>query len=463
MRINTNIAALRAAYQVDRTDKQVSSSIGKLSSGSKLTDIKENPVGASLSVKMKTQIRNLDRAQQNTNDGISVIETAEGALAEVESMLQRINELAVQGASDSYTDSDREAIMKEINQIRDEIDRVSTDTDFNTKALLDGTFERKTYTNNIYTEITSLSDTVEAGDYVVGYLNTATKTTLSLNTISAGNIPDGSFTINGATVSLSSTDSLSDVYDKMSKAAEKTGLDLSYTGSMTTSLNITFTEKEYGSDKRISVSASDEMEAKLGFTEQRGLDSQVTLSTTPPSKLTSAATCTVSGRDFVIKDANGVEIKVKMNDKVSNIGTSPALIQIGVTDVGPMVVQIGANEYQELDIEIPRVDTETLGLDKIRAYTSTGAGEAITITLNAIDKVSAIRSKLGAYQNRMEHSVSTLAVTEENMTASYSRIADVDMAKEMTQYTTYNVMAQAATSMLAQANQMGDKVLQLLQ
>ena len=132
MRINTNIAALRSCYQLHETDEKVSASLSKLTSGNKLINIKDNPVGASLSVKMKTQIRNLDRASQNTSDGISVIETAEGALAEIQSMLQRINELAVQGASDSYTDEDRESIMAEVNQIKEGIDRISNDTNFNT-------------------------------------------------------------------------------------------------------------------------------------------------------------------------------------------------------------------------------------------------------------------------------------------------------------------------------------------
>lgn len=466
MRINTNVAALRACYQLNSTDSRLSTSLEKLSSGNKLLDIKENPVGASLSVKMKAQIRNLDRATQNTNDGISVVETAEGALTEIQSMLQRLNELAVQGATDTYSDDDRVAIMDEIEQIRDEIDRVARDTDFNTQTLLDGTFSRRTFSAVDYAEITYVSTTVAAGNYMIMYQDTATQATLSFASLTDGNIPNGSFEINGAKVELSENDSLQDVYEKLVKAGDKTDISISYTGSLTSDAVFTFTQKGYGSAETIDISAGTDMAAALGLAAEKvsvaGQDGTADLYiNTDTSLFKASAVCTVSGREVTVKDFEGFEMKIQIGD---NIGTTDARrISLGVTDVGPMTIQVGANEYQELDIEIPKVSSETLGLDKINALTSRGCGEAITIANNAIGRISEIRSSIGAYQNRMEHTISTLEITEENMTASLSRIEDVDMADEMTKYTTYNVMTQAATSMLAQANQMADKVLQLLQ
>lgn len=473
MRINTNVAALRACYQLNSTDSKLSTSLEKLSSGNKLLDIKENPVGASLSVKMKTQIRNLDRATQNTNDGISVVETAEGALSEIQSMLQRINELAVQGASDTYGDDDRTAIMDEIEQIRDEIDRVSEDTDFNTQTLLDGTFARRTYSAVKYADITYVSETVKAGNYIILYQDTATQATLSLAELSEGNIPNGSFEINGATVRLSENDTLQDVYEKLVEAGDKTDISVSYfPESLTQSTIFTFTQKGYGSAETIDISASKEMAAALGLASeevsvagQDGTAEVYNYEEDPDSLFKKSTLCNVSGREITIKDFDGFEMKIQITAEIEKDPnpTAEKKLTFGVTDVGPMTIQVGANEYQELDIEIPKVSSETLGLDKINALTARGCGEAITISNDAINRISEIRSSIGAYQNRMEHTISTLEVTEENMTASLSRIEDLDMADEMTKYTTYNVMTQAATSMLAQANQMADKVLQLLQ
>ena len=474
MRVNTNVAALRACYQLNSTDSKLSTSLEKLSSGNKLLDIKDNPVGASISVKMKAQIRNLDRATQNTNDGISVVETAEGALIEIQSMLQRLNELAVQGASDTYSDDDRVAIMDEMEQIRDEIDRVAKDTDFNTQTLLDGTFSRRTFSAVNYADITYTSNTVPAGNYTITYRDDAEKAELSLAALTDGNIPNGSFNINGALVELSENDSLQEVYEKLVKAGDKTDISVSYTGSLTSSATFTFTQNEYGSAETIDISTSEEMAAELGLADKQvsvaGKDSTVRLEVNNNSLFTGSAVCTVSGREITVKDFNGFEMTIKINDNIESQPDDPTWdpkgqkeINLGVTNVGPMTIQVGANEYQELDIEIPEVSAETLRLDKINALTSRGCGEAITISNAAINRISEIRSSIGAYQNRMEHTVSSLEITEENMTASLSRIEDVDIADEMTRYTTYNIMTQAATSMLAQANQMADKVLQLLQ
>lgn len=467
MRINTNIAALRTVYQLSSTDDKLSTSLKKLTSGNKLVDVKENPVGASLSVKMKTQIRNLDRAAQNTSDGISVVETAEGALSEMQSMIQRINELAVQGASDSYTDQDRVSIMSEMEQIRQEIDRVSTDTDFNTKTLLDGSLSRKTFTQTSMAKVSYVSDSVKEGMYRLVYEDTAQKAQLSTAAVAAADLPEGSISINGAAVKIQDGDTLTDVYEKLVEAGEKVGVTVAYTGSLTGSAAFSFTQDEYGSSYLVEIKTSEEMANAMGLSGETvsaaGQDGTVvSLNTDGTTSLfAGSATYTVSGREIKVKDYNGFEMKIDIQENI----TPGDRIQVaaGVTDAGSMTIQVGANEYQELEIDIPRTNASTLGLDKIKGYTSTGCQNAITISQDAISQISAIRSKLGAYQNRMESTVASLEVTEENMTASLSRIEDVDIAEEMTHYTTYNVMTQAANSMLAQANQLPDRVLQLLQ
>lgn len=456
MRINTNIAALRTTYQLGRTESMLNTSLQKLSSGNKLVDIKENPVGASLSVKMKTQIRNLDRASQNTSDGISIVTTAEGALAEIESMIQRINELAVQGANETFADDDRQGIMDEINQLNDEIDRISRDTDFNTKTLLDGNLQRRTYSDRVEANVTAIEEGVPAGEYTFTCDNSATQATQTVTGFAEPNTITGSIYLNGAQIQLEEGDTLTDIYNKFMQAGDKTGISVELD---TANPSIKCTQTLYGSNRFVKIEANEYVANELGIQKETityGTDSVVTIDR-DNSDFSNNASWTADGREITFRDANDFEFTVNVE------GENPDTYTIGVTDIGPMVIQVGANEYQELNIEIPKINSETLGLSKIRAYTADGAGEAITIANNAIARVSEIRSSLGAYQNRMEHTVETLDLTEENMTASLSRIEDVDIADEMTKYTTYNVMSQAATSMLAQANQLPDKVLQLLQ
>ena len=170
MRINTNIIALTACNSLSTASKRTSQSIEKLSSGYKINSVRDNPVGSALSAKMKSQLKNLEKATQSTADGISVIETAESVLAEAQSMVQRMRELCVQGANDTYTDDDRASIMSEISQLRTEIDRVSESTDFNTKKLLNGDLGRKSYTNISGVDVSYISTDVAAGEYEIQML-----------------------------------------------------------------------------------------------------------------------------------------------------------------------------------------------------------------------------------------------------------------------------------------------------
>ena len=147
MRINTNMSALRSCYQLNRANNRLSASLEKLSSGYKINSAEDNPVGAGMSQKMKTQLRGLDRAVQNASDGISVVETAEGALNEVTDMIQRMRQLAVQGANGTMSAQDRQSLMDEISQLKDEINRISSDTEYNTRGLINGELSRRTYTN----------------------------------------------------------------------------------------------------------------------------------------------------------------------------------------------------------------------------------------------------------------------------------------------------------------------------
>ena len=269
MIINHNISALNTYRQLSINTNMQSKSLEKLSSGLRINRAGDDAAGLAISEKMRSQIRGLQMASKNAQDGISLIQTAEGALNEAHAILQRMRELAVQSANDTNTDADRAELQKEIQQLIDELDRIADDTEFNTQKLLDGTFTGK-------------------------------------------------------------------------------------------------------------------------------------------------------------------------------------------------VIHIGANAAQKLDIAIDGASSTDLGVDGIDISTQGGADSAITTIDAAIEKLSGIRSQLGAYQNRLEHTINNLNNAAENLQAAESRIRDVDMAKEMMEFTKQNILSQAATAMLAQANQTPQLVLQLL-
>lgn len=456
MRINTNIIALTACHNLSIADKDASSSIEKLSSGYKINSSKDNPVGAALSAKMKSQIRNLNKASQSTADGISVIETAESVLAETQSMVQRMRELCVQAANDTYTDQDRVSIMAEIDQLRTEIDRVSEDTDFNTKKLLNGDLGRKSYTNIAGVDVSYVSTDVNAGEYEVHILNQATQAQYTSGTVTGG--VKGSVSINGVNVEISEFDSADEIYEKIRDAADKSGITVTDNNGA-----YEYVSTRYGSKYGIEIKCDDaDMRASLGLSSSQtsayGTDIEVSMVSSSTSKFSPNSTASCDGNKVVITDNNGFMIRIDVGENIEG-----DRIIAHVTNIGSMTVQIGANEGQDIDIDIPRVNCEMMELDDILAYTSAGAEAAITICDEAIEYISEVRSRIGAYQNRMEHTQASQDSTTENLTSALSRMIDVDMAEEMTNYTTQNVITQAATSMLAQANQLGDKVLQLLQ
>lgn len=514
MRINHNISALKANNQLARTNSQLDRSLEKLSSGFRINSAADDSAGLAISQKMKTQISGLDQASRNGSDGISVIQTAEGALVEVESMLQRMRELAVQSANGTYTTDDRLAIQSEIDQLNQEITRISKTTEFNSMTLLDGNIDRKSYSSNNNVNLVSLSDTVAVGDYTIVVEQDARQAvilgdessfngagTAAVETVN--NTQTGSININGESVKVNAGDTLDEVFTKIRDAGDNVGISVfavasGATPSTTTNLDLAgytsttwadntrlaFVSRDYGSNQKVEIYCDDpELSTLLGLSPSKamanGYDAKATLNYA--SQFDNTATVSVKGNKVSISDRNNFEMVAevapgtvstvfddyKVDDTAVTAPNTPVLnyksVTISVLDAGPMDLQIGANEGQTMSVRIPKVDPSTLGIDKINIGTADGAQEAIQLLDTAINQVSAIRSKLGAYQNRLEHSISNLDVTQENMTESLSRIEDVDMAEEMASYTQKNVLAQAGTSMLAQANQRPQTILSLLQ
>ncbi len=518
MRINHNISALKANNQLTKTNSLLDQSLEKLSSGYRINSAADDSAGLAISEKMRTQISGLDQASRNASDGISVIQTAEGALVEVESMLQRMRELAVQSANGTYTTDDRIAIQSEIDQLNEEITRISKTTEFNTMTLLDGNIDRKSYSSNNNVALVSLSDSVDVGQYNVTITEDARQAVLVGNITdftgltADGKIPDspvslvGTVNINGETVKIEKDDTMDDVFAKIQEACDNVGINVFASSSATattgsadmagfvpktlaTTDRLVFVSRNYGSSQSVEVFCDNEnLCGLLGLTiagaKSNGIDAQADIITTAPSQFNKTATISVDGNKVTVSDSNDFKMVFEVapgttgttfdDTTIPDATTAPTqgvidtpggdeTVIVSVLDAGPMDLQIGANEGQTMAVRIPEVTPATLGVDKINIGTAAGAQEAITLLDTAINTVSAIRSKLGAYQNRLEHSISNLDTTSENMTESLSRIEDVDMAEEMANYTQKNVLAQAGTSMLAQSNQRPQTILSLLQ
>lgn len=391
MKICYNTQAMIANNALTRNDDRLSQSLQKLSSGLKIVDAKDNPAGMAMGKKMNAQIKGIGVASQNSSDAISVIETADGALAEVHDILQRMNELAVKASTGTMGDVDRATVEEEIKQLKQEITRIAEDTQFNGQTLLNGNFDLKGYTSSADAKVGYYSDGVTSGTYTIS--------NLEVEFDGEGNI-------------------------------------------ITDPLNPDLIED---------------------------FDPVITGAT--PAFPDDAAVTSVHGNTIKITSAAdpSFEINVKIEpfkDATGNIiaGTKTfSNLTLDITGIGAMTMQIGSNEGQTLDIRISTISLDEMGLKDLSVADQASAVDAIDSISGAIQYISTARSRLGAYQNRLEHSISSLDITSENMTAAYSRIMDVDMAEEMTEYTTIQVISQASMSMLAQANERPAQVLQLLQ
>ncbi len=472
MRINHNISALKACNILGKTGNALDKSLERLSSGFRINRAADDAAGLAISEKMKTQIAGLEQASRNAADGISVIQTAEGALDEVEAMLQRMRELSVQAANGVNTDEDRAAIQDEIDQLNEEITRVSETTEFNTKKLLNGTVDRRSYSDNEKIQLISLSDSVSITEYALSV--TKAPQPAEVETVIPGTTSksaalgyDGKIAINEKEIEIAASDTLNDIYEKLRVAGDTVDINITpiiedangepEAATIADATGLLFETKDKGDDASIEIYCTNEALAKaLGISSGMsgaGVDAEVTLDYTTGFSRT--ATVSIDGDYVTVTDVDDFKMKFKVD------GEADATVT--VLKAGPMDLQIGANEGQTMEVRIPKVDTHTLGTAVVNVNTQESAQKAITIFENAINEVSSIRAKLGAYQNRLEHSINSLNISAENLTEALSRVEDVDMAKEMVTYTQQQVLSQSGNAMLAQANERPQSILSLLQ
>lgn len=471
MKINRNMSAVIASNQLHRTENKLSVTMERLSTGLKLNSAEDSPAGMAISNKMKAQIDALDKASDNSTDAISVMEIADGALNEVTSIIQRMRELSVQAASGIYTYDDKSAIQSEIAQLRDEVDRVSSNTEFNTKSLLDGSSDTRVYTRKsvtaadgsvsqemTYSDITriNISDEVDSKQYKVEVTAVAKQAQSSISGYPAGGITeDGTISINGVSAAIKAGTSEEDYLAQIHDLVEQAGANMEVNGN-----SIDITSKKYGSASQLDISISDELANALGYTTQG--DGYTDAQTGTDAKITAGdgfthPIVTSEGNRVYISDDNGFKM-----DFMVDASADLAEYDIDVTDIGTMTIQIGANQYQEMDLRIPEVSAQSLYLDEIDVAVAGGADKALGTLDDALSQVNSVRSRIGAFQNRLEYANASLDETSENMTSAYSTLTDTDMATEMTEYAAQNILNQAGISVLSQANDLPQQVLSLL-
>lgn len=423
MRVNSNIAALNTLNQLTQNEKSTNNSLAKLSSGLRINSAADDAAGLAISEKMKGQIRGLDKASSNSEDAISMVQTAEGALSETESILQRMRELAVQSSSDTNTDEDRANIQDELSQLVDEIDRISQTTQFNTKNLLDGSMSGVVASDsaNILTN-TALASATTSADLLTGLkddngdkLGIAVGDTIKVSWTVNGETYTDSLTVTEA--SAGSTDSAEDLADLMAKIT-----------SGGAAVNTTAGDTQGD----ITVTAGG-----IGYANAIG------------------------AINFEVSNADG-EVNSEASAALSAFSETTAAKEAKTED-GRAVLQIGANSGQIMKVSISDMGADALGIANLDVSTQEGGSIAVSVIDEATAKVSSQRSYLGAVQNRLDHTINNLDTSSENLSSAQSQIADVDMAAEMMEYTKNNVLSQAATAMLAQANQQPQNVLSLLQ
>lgn len=543
MIVQHNMQSINANRMLGIVTKAQAKSTEKLSSGYRINRAADDAAGLAISEKMRSQIRGLTQASTNAEDGISLIQTAEGALNESHSILQRMRELAVQAANGTETDSDRDNIQDEIEQLQDELDRIAETTEFNTMKLLDGTFD------GVNTSTTSAGPKYGQYDGTLGAFITSdivgVKIANNVKATVGGESAIWDATGKTLTISLAEnkTYTQADIDSLIKNAKQEDSTATNTPANVTVKLatgvytataanagetkatvagtkaskeetlvtanfvgadKVKITSNKYGADYNIDI--------KFMFDADAGKE-EATLSTAPVYDMTAAdldAAVTTpagyeihlqSGKEYTAEDIEdllataGLNVRVELSGAdapgtdepntlfVTDSSISKVISLTGGTGLGDdnafltqsnydsiassggMTLQVGANEGQTMTFSISDMSASALGVsgNNVRVDTQDRASSSIGTIDEAIQRVSKQRAMLGAVQNRLEHTIANLDTSAENLQQAESRIRDVDMAKEMVEYSKNNILSQASQSMLAQANQSTQGVLSLLQ
>ena len=474
MVVQHNMQAANANRMLNVTTSAQSKSTEKLSSGYRINRAADDAAGLTISEKMRKQIKGLDRASTNAEDGVSAVQTAEGALTEVHSMLQRMNELATQSANGTNSNTDRQAIQDEIDQLTTEIDRVSETTKFNETYLLKGDGADKAHNVNAH----------DAGIDGVTLTDKGDKVEVTLKELHAGDkisIAGKNYTIGGEEDDVTKLLNDAGVTDKDKAKVTINGTEYTYytkTADGQNTLNkagffATAPDKADATANYENVAAIAKLKSS---TISAGGKSVTTMGTATDGVDDKDSSVITAKKAYMLETAEVLKASGIGADKAPTATGNDALDtatneftltkgKVNYNDALSFNLHVGADAdmTNKIAVNIDSMNSAGLGIKGIKADTEQDATYAIDAIADAISTVSSQRSALGAVQNRLEHTINNLDNVVENTTSAESRIRDTDMAEEMVNYSKNNILAQAGQSMLAQANQSNQGVLSLLQ
>ncbi len=475
--LNTNIASLNSQKNLSRSQGRLNTAIQRLSSGLRINSAKDDAAGLAISSRMTAQIAGLNQAARNANDGISLAQTAEGAMDEITNNLQRIRELAVQSSNSTNSASDRAALQAEASQLISEIDRVASQTAFNGVNLLDGTFTSKSFqvgANASQTiNITSITS-AKANSLGVGSSSSYSTSITNPTAVTTGVLTAGGITINGYDVGASTADGVSstgDTYSAISKAnainaitgdtgvtatVDATTVANTATASGTDTVGASINGVLIGTAGAVALTA----DANVAATEMVSAINAVSSQTGVTASYTEGA----AGYTLTASDGRNITVAVTTAG-ASGLSAATTTGSINLSSSSSTGITIGGADvaYAGLTAAYTAATaTAGAGVSSLDLTTASGASSAITTVDAALDTINSSRGDLGAYQNRFESVVANLQSTSENVSASRSRIVDADYAAETANLTKASITQQAGVAMLAQANSLPQTILSLL-
>ncbi len=484
MRLGSNITALTISTQMKKTNRYATNSSLRLSSGLKINSAKDDPAGMAIVNRLDTLNRQTEKNKENYSDGISLVQTLDSSVGAITDMLQRMRELSVQAATDTLTNSDREKIQVEIDQLKKEIEATGKNAQFNGIKYLSGDSTRLNYpTNPNLANYSYISGNVPEGNlnYTIVSMGTPAEVTFTEQTGSATVGVDGNIKINGYQIDISATDTLDDVNSMIKKACDATNIEY-YPNKLIT--------RGEGSDESIEIVCEPPTLLSAQFTQTSAVGKDAVISGvsltdikdgTAISSFNSGLVVKADGNDIKFSSTNNQVIEISLAFKLDANGdylygtpgaatgaiwtnTAPANIveKTKALDSGQLKIQSGTDSKTNISLYFRQISLKTIGLEDVNLGSAKGASQALTDIDSALSDLLQYRAEIGAYNNRMAVANQALDDATVNMSSYLSTIRDTDVAYEMSFYSNQNIKMQAAMSVLAQANQRPQQILSLL-
>ncbi len=491
--INTNIASLSAQNALNKSQSSLETSLERLSSGLRINSAKDDAAGLAIVDRMTSQIRGLNQAVRNANDGLSVSQTAEGALQESSNIMQRMRELSVQSANDSNSASDRSAIQQEVAQLQNELNRISETTTYNGKSLLDGSFASQSFqvganaNETIEVNITSASATVLGSQSATTAQNIGTAAVGALTAPAANGVVDSDITITGAlgagTANYAAGATASEIAALVNGQTTNTGVTATAANSVSltsfTTGTLSFTLSSTDGSNVTQGTATNVSATVTSATDLTALRNDINESTASTGI---TATINATGDGIDLTNTTGDDIVIETASNGAGASTDPFAVngaalteagadsirvagQVSFSSSGAFILDAAAAETV-LDVAIvaaASVSSTLSSVADIDVSTRAGANDALDVLDRALATITDSRAGLGAIQNRLDSTISNLSNISENVSAARSRIEDADFAAETAELTRSQILQQAGISVLSQANTLPQQVLSLLQ